>query len=193
MTSDERREVAKRLRENASKHCVTLDYLGSTQVASWWLLLHTIGCESNEQESAFRMLADLIDPTCELDAIAGSIDAEMVELPRDRDGVPIHVGDTVYDGDECGHTVLGIVLKAAGGLVITPLYEEDKSGELTNWLTPSELTHNRPDSNRPDSLERIADELDGMVDDAGSADDRCEQLADLADRIRKLAATKECE
>ena len=32
-----------------------------------------------------------------------------------------------------------------------------------------------------------------MVDAAGAADDRCEQLADLADRIRMLAATKECE
>lgn len=63
-TSDERREVAARLRKNASKRGVSLDYLGSTQVASWWLLLHTIGCMSNEQESAFRMLADLIDPTC---------------------------------------------------------------------------------------------------------------------------------
>lgn len=63
-TSEERREVAARLRENASKHGVVLDYLGSTQVASWWLLLHTIGCNSNEQEVAFNMLADLIDPTC---------------------------------------------------------------------------------------------------------------------------------
>lgn len=63
-TSDERREVAARLRENANKHGMVLDYLGSTQVASWWLLLHIIGCNSNEQEAAFRMLADLIDPTC---------------------------------------------------------------------------------------------------------------------------------
>lgn len=61
-TSDERREVAERLRENASKRGVSLDYLGSTQVASWWLLLHTIGCNSNEQEIAFRMLANLIEP-----------------------------------------------------------------------------------------------------------------------------------
>lgn len=63
-TSDERREVAARLRENADKRGVSLDYLGSTQVASWWLLLHTIGCDSNEQEVAFTRLADLIDPTC---------------------------------------------------------------------------------------------------------------------------------
>ena len=32
----------------------------------------------------------------ELDAIADRIDAEMVELPRDIDGVPINLGDTVY-------------------------------------------------------------------------------------------------
>lgn len=66
VTDDERREVAARLRENANKHGVVLDYLGSTQAASWWLLLHTIGCNSNEQEVAFNMLADLIDPTCEM-------------------------------------------------------------------------------------------------------------------------------
>ena len=66
-TSDERREVAARLRKNADKRGVSLDYLGSTQVASWWLLLHTIGCNSNEQESVFRMLADLIDPTCHIE------------------------------------------------------------------------------------------------------------------------------
>ena len=62
-TSEERREVAGALRENAGKHGVTLDYMGSRQAASWWLLLHTIGCDSIEQEVAFNTLADLIDPT----------------------------------------------------------------------------------------------------------------------------------
>lgn len=65
-TSDERREVAERLRENAEKRGVTLDYLGSAQVNSWWLLLHSIECNSNHQEVAFNLLADLIDPTCEV-------------------------------------------------------------------------------------------------------------------------------
>ena len=74
-TSDKRREVAERLRENATKHGVVLDYLGSTQVASWWLLLHTIGCNSNEQEVAFNMLADLIDPTCRI--VSGDADNHM--------------------------------------------------------------------------------------------------------------------
>lgn len=63
-TSDERRDAAARLRENAEKRGVTLDYLGSTQVNSWWLLLNSIGCDSNHQEVAFNLIADLIDPTC---------------------------------------------------------------------------------------------------------------------------------
>lgn len=42
------------------------------------------------------------DELCEL---ADRIDREMVELPKDADGVPIHVGDTVYytEGDLLMH------------------------------------------------------------------------------------------
>lgn len=32
----------------------------------------------------------------ELNHIADRIDAEMMELPKDKDGEPIHVGDTIY-------------------------------------------------------------------------------------------------
>lgn len=46
-------------------------------------------------------------------ALADRIDRETVELPRDKNGVPIRVGDTVYDGDGYDHTVLGIVLNGA--------------------------------------------------------------------------------
>lgn len=75
MTSDERRDVAARLRENAEKRGVTLDYLGSTQVNSWWLLLNSIGCDSNHQEVAFNLIADLIDPTCHV-VIPNEMDGE---------------------------------------------------------------------------------------------------------------------
>lgn len=44
---------------------------------------------------------------------------------------------------------------------------------------------------RPDSFERIANELDEMVDGPGPADDVCEMLAGIADRIRKLAAKED--
>lgn len=106
--------------------------------------------------------------------LADRIDREMVELPKDADGNPIHVGDTVYlesgskadvKSIEFSHGEHSIVFTVRGkGFLPSPQY----------------LSHERPDS-----LERIAEELDVMVESADFADDA--QLADLADRIRKLA------
>lgn len=120
-----------------------------------------------------RARADCHMSLRELEAIADRIDAELVELPKDADGVPIHVGDTVY-GCRSGMkmTISELRMTANGWSISTS----------RGYLTDAEVTHTRPDS-----LERIADELDEMVDAADSADDRCEKLADLADRIRKLA------
>lgn len=119
--------------------------------------------------------------------LADRIDTEMVELPRDRDGAPIHVGDTVYGEDGREWHVCGVTIGES------PTSWEDHDVHVTNDSNEFEsfgsmqLTHERPDS-----WERIADELYEMVDAADSADDRCEKLADLAERIRKLAR-KEAE
>lgn len=122
-----------------------------------------------------RKVADEWDVT-PLYKLADRIDVEMVELPKDKDGKPIHVGDTVFDRN--GNKQVALIIE---------LYGEEGPGWEVNTgysasLSPSVLTHERPDS-----LERIADELDEMVDAAQSADDGCEKLADLADRIRRLA------
>lgn len=119
----------------------------------------------------------------ELSAIADRIDAEMAELPKDRDGVPIHVWDTVYDENGMACEVVSIGFgRWSGGVMVHAV------DGFSQWrdLIPKWLTHTRHDS-----WERIADELDEMVDAADSADDRCEKLADLAERIRKLAKREE--
>ncbi|MDD6566395.1 MAG: hypothetical protein PUF11_06395, partial [Parafannyhessea umbonata] len=46
----------------------------------------------------------------ELRCIADRIDSELMELPRDRDGAPIHVGDTVWLDDGQKADVISIVL-----------------------------------------------------------------------------------
>ena len=53
-------------------------------------------------------------------ALAGRIDAEMVELPKDADGEPIHVGDTVY-GCRSGMkmTISELRMTANGWLIST--------------------------------------------------------------------------
>lgn len=45
---------------------------------------------------------DIVCTTATLYTLADRIDSEMVELPKDADGEPIHVGDTAYlkDGRE---------------------------------------------------------------------------------------------
>lgn len=109
----------------------------------------------------------------DLKHMAKRIDAEMVELPKDADGVPIHVGDTVWG------CISGMQM-AVHELRLTDRWTISTD---TGFIPKaSAVTHVRHDS-----FERIADELDEMVDAADSADDRCEKLADLADRIRKLA------
>ena len=108
--------------------------------------------------------------------LADRIDAEMVELPKDKDGVPIHVGDLVYMDDGRRACVAEIDIK--DDYVLIDCWD----GSRYVAYPPSDITHERPDS-----WERIADELDEMVDSADSADDGCEKLADLAERIRRLA------
>ena len=113
--------------------------------------------------------------------LADRIDRELVELPKDMDLAPIHVGDTVYLDDGRKAKVARIQLSerehSIGFTVCGDFFA----------LWPEDLTHERPDS-----LERIADELEAWCDGADVDGDACEKPRDLAKRIRKLAK-KEAE
>lgn len=127
--------------------------------------------------------ADVDGDACvELYALADRIDREMVELPKDMDGVPIHVGDLAYLGDkrrlDYGRRVCVTEIDIKDGCVVIDCWDGSKHVAYH----PSGITRNLPDS-----WNFIANELDELVDAAHSADDSCEKLADLADRIRKLA------
>lgn len=126
-----------------------------------------------------RALADEHMDLRELDALADRIDKELIELPRDRDGVPIHVGDTVYL--EGGHKDIvdniNLSLKDEHSIRFTVC------GNGVVRL-PNDLTHKRPDS-----LELIANELEGLSVDSMISDINLVSACalDLAKRIRKLA------
>jgi len=112
----------------------------------------------------------------ELLAFADRIDANTVELPKDADGVPIHVGDLVYLDNGHRACVTEIDIKDSGVAI------DCWDGSRHASCHPDGITRNFPDS-----WKLIADDLDEIVDAARSADDSCEKLADIADRIRKLA------
>lgn len=115
-----------------------------------------------------------------LDSIADRIDAEMVELPRDKDGVPIHVGDFVYLDDGRRACVTEIDIKDDRE------YIDCWDGSRHVACPPYGITHNRPDS-----WDLIADELEKWCDSADVDGDACGKPRDLVDRIRRLAERDE--
>lgn len=119
------------------------------------------------------------DDCDELRALIDRIDAEMVELPRDMDGAPIHVGDTVYLRDGRKYHVFRInIARDHTSIDVNPFGK----GTLLPAIEPTRITHTRPDS-----WERIAAELDDWCDRVDVDGDACDKPRDLADRIRKLA------
>lgn len=113
----------------------------------------------------------------ELDSIADRIDAEMVELPRDRDGVPIHVDDTVYLEGGRKATVTRIeLIQGEHGI------DFSVCGNFFA-LGPEDFTHVPQDS-----FERIADDIE---ESKGTVFIESSTLGEWADRIRKLAAKED--
>lgn len=134
--------------------------------------------------SAFDEMYKLADRMYKL---ADRIDSEMVELPKGKDGVPIHVGDTVWD------TSSGIEYEVAY-INLYPHGTDVKAKSSYNCyafvVKPKNLTHTKPDS-----LERIADELESawIVGDCDFVTVSKNQLREFSDRIRKIAKDDEHE
>lgn len=85
---------------------------------------------------------------CKLRELADRIDREMVELPKDADGVPIRIGDVLYSsGNEC--QVVSITVKADETYVGVHTDE----GVFLPSVNPKYLSRKQEPS---DSLERIA-------------------------------------
>lgn len=105
-----------------------------------------------------------------LRGFADEIEDEMVELPVDREGAPIHVGDRLYDCD------------TGKQLQVKSLNLEKRWGVSTNAgfvVDTSRVTHEMPDS-----WERIADELEKWGEDNASASWRRRSEMKISDEIR---------
>lgn len=118
----------------------------------------------------------------DLKHMAKRIDSEMVELPHDRDGAPIHVGDTVC---VAGRGNVEFKVDHITFFEDRTRVVADGKGEFA-YSKPTDLTHVRHDS-----WERIADELDEFRKDFANSCKICangeDTLHDLAERICKLA------
>lgn len=146
-----------------------------------WLTICAQSEEARKEEEKAMKISDEIRKWCdnadadgdacgELRDLADRIDREMVELPKDMDGVPIHVGDTAYGCRSGMKMIISELRMTMNGWSIST---------SSGYLTDAKVTHERPDS-----WERVAYDLETVVpiDDDGDMRFRRE----LADRIRKL-------
>nr|DAY19091.1 MAG TPA: hypothetical protein [Caudoviricetes sp.] len=108
--------------------------------------------------------------------------SDMVELPRDKDGEVIRIGDTVYDsvGDEykvTGYKTLfedtNITLSNGSEVAYTEMY-------------PHKLTHKQPVT-----IESLVARIKRVMDDDSTTVWAYDELDDIADQLEKLGDSDE--
>jgi hypothetical protein len=115
--------------------------------------------------------------------VADRIDAEMVEWPLGADGRPIKPGQTVYkavNGDDGEYVIHSLRYSVPGWVVLIKRVGADASC----IVRPDVLTHERPDS-----WERIAQELEEWSEDnrVNGDGEVFSRAAEFSERIRRLA------
>ena len=101
--------------------------------------------------------------------------SDMMELPRDKDGKVIHIGDTVWcDGEK--ETVKTIEIRDSEARIhfVVPLGCE-------SWSSPELITHAEPISDH-ESIARAIEDITHCLNDAAAS----LKLQDIAMELRKL-------
>lgn len=113
--------------------------------------------------------------------LADRIDDEMVELPRDKEGKPVHPGDIEYrtNGDICEIYTIEI---NGGGAYVTAMVGGGTDHADIMDLDPRKLTHTMPDS-----LERIVDDIANFGINANIDNDTLGFLVKIQGRICDIA------
>lgn len=108
--------------------------------------------------------------------------SNMIELPLDKDGEVIHIGDTVFDDYGSEWVVNGIKFNSNGVLIDVFL-----DGECTKVL-PHELTHKQPAT-----IQDLSERMQGVLKDyLFSVDSNLHtELVSIADQLKELASKDE--
>lgn len=157
LTKQEREEIAKRF-----KSCTKVDfsdiYRGLFGIPT--PKETTIG---EDDKATLNRLIELCDTS------------DMVELPRDKDGKVIHIGDTVWCSGE-KETVKAIEIRDSEARIhfVVPLGCE-------SWSSPELITHTEPISDH-ESIARAIEDITHCLNDAAAS----LKLQDIAMELRKL-------
>lgn len=121
LTKEERTAIAERANE-----CVAV--CGSLYEV---LLGHRSACNTTYEEDMKKLLARIVE-LCDT--------SNMIELPVDKDGEVIHIGDTLYDDDGTKIKVCGFLLHESDRKILLDI--NANNGFVV--MSANKLTHKRP-------------------------------------------------
>lgn len=156
LTKQEREEIAERFRNyNGEIHSIYEYLTGRTAPSNLTV------------SQGFKEVSERIIDLCDT--------SDMIELPRDKDGKVIHIGDTVWcDGEK--ETVKAIEIRDSEARIhfVVPLGCE-------SWSSPELITHAEPISDH-ESIARAIEDITHCLNDAAAS----LKLQDIAMELRKL-------
>ena len=157
LTKQERAEIAERANE-----CVAV--CGSLYEV---LLGHRSAGNTTYEEDMKKLLARIID-LCDT--------SNMVELPVDKDGEVIHIGDTVYAGER-EFTVDGFIFNDSN-VIVRAIHTKLSA---LNFCKPGELTHKKPGA-----IESLVSEIRHVINRGEMTSWSMSKLFDISDQLEKL-------
>lgn len=158
LTKEERAEIAERVR----KASVT-DRYGVYQAVTGKSVLDCSPAPATIHDMS-RVILDLCDTS------------NMVELPLDKDGEVIHVGDVVYAGDR-EFTVDGFIFNDSG-VIVRAIHTKLSA---LNFCEPDELTHKKPVT-----IESLVERFRHVLNKGHMAPWTMAELINIADQLESL-------
>ena len=166
LTKEEREEIAKRL-----NYCNDTDYYSFYRAVTGQNATTKITLEEDIEELK-KIIFDLCNTS------------NMVELPLDKDGEVIHIGDTLFDNDGAKITVCSIRFnESINNVVITC-----EGSDFVCTYSADNLTRKNPVS-----VQSISKRMQGVIEDyLFSVDsDLHTKLVSIADQLKELAGKDE--
>lgn len=110
--------------------------------------------------------------------------SNMIELPLDKDGEVIHIGDTVFDNDGAKITAFSICFNGSRDNVVITC----EGSDFVCTYSADNLTRKNPVS-----VQSISKRMQEVIDDYGSSvnDDLSTRLIDIANKLKELVGKDE--
>lgn len=108
--------------------------------------------------------------------------SNMIELPLDKDGEVIRVGDVVYDEDGDKYEVMGYEVDDSETNIIL----DNEPGSVSISAAPNELTHKQPVT-----AKSLAQRIRGVLDGICNTEYAVEELSDIAMQLERLGDNDE--